>query len=99
MRINLTPTYMNKRRVKGLCYFCDEPFTYVHTLTRKKIQLHMVEVEDDEDEETLLQSNTLVRQTLTTSDFEEAHIFVIAPLTRIIGVGGLVSIVDKANLY
>jgi len=24
---NLTPTYMAERRVKGLCYFCDEPFT------------------------------------------------------------------------
>jgi len=33
---NLTPTYMTERRDKGLCYFCDEPFTQTHSLVDKK---------------------------------------------------------------
>nr|KYP60085.1 hypothetical protein KK1_015533 [Cajanus cajan] len=43
---NLTPTYMADRRSKGLCYFCDEPYSQAHNLTHKKLQLHVIEVEE-----------------------------------------------------
>nr|KYP45442.1 hypothetical protein KK1_033012 [Cajanus cajan] len=73
LRRNLTPAYMNERREKGLCYFCDEPFTYEHSLTHKKLQLHMVEIDEEEDDETL-QSETVVNET----DFGDPHISVNA---------------------
>lgn len=44
---NLIPAYMAKIRVKGLCYFCDEPFTQTHSLTHKKFQKHVLEMNDD----------------------------------------------------
>ncbi|XP_027351487.1 uncharacterized protein LOC113862611 [Abrus precatorius] len=51
---SLTPAYMSERRAKGLCYFCDEPFTPAHSLTHKKLQIHVLEMEDttDSDEDT-----------------------------------------------
>ena len=47
----LTPTYMSERRSKGLCYFCDEPFTPAHSLTHKKLQIHVMELEEEVDSE------------------------------------------------
>nr|KYP41338.1 hypothetical protein KK1_037304 [Cajanus cajan] len=81
LRRNLTPAYMNERREKGLCYFCDEPFMYEHSLTHKKLQLHMVEIDKEEDDETL-QSETMVKET----DFGDPHISVNA-LTGVQGFG------------
>jgi len=51
---SLTPANMNERRAKGLCYFCDEPFTPAHSLTHKKLQIHVLELDEvtDSDEET-----------------------------------------------
>ena len=42
----LTPTYISDRRAKGLCYFCDEPFTLEHGLSHKTLQLHVMEVDE-----------------------------------------------------
>nr|KYP59360.1 Transposon Ty3-I Gag-Pol polyprotein [Cajanus cajan] len=64
---------MNERRKKGLCYFCDEPFTYEHSLTHKKLQLHMVEIDKEEDDETL-QFETMVKEI----DFGDPYISVNA---------------------
>jgi len=44
---SLTPAFMSERRSKGLCYFCDEPFTLAHALTHKKLEIHVLEVNDD----------------------------------------------------
>ena len=41
---------MAKIRAKGLCYFCDEPFTQTHSLTRKKFQIHVLEMNDEDEE-------------------------------------------------
>lgn len=46
---SLTRAYMNERRVRGLCYFCDEPFTPAHSLTHKKLQIHVLELDEDND--------------------------------------------------
>ena len=48
---NLTSTYMSERRAKGLCYFYDEPFTPEHSLTHKKLQIHVMKVDDNLDSE------------------------------------------------
>jgi hypothetical protein len=40
---------MSERRAKGLCYFCDEPFTPTHSLTHKKLQIHVLKVDDRPD--------------------------------------------------
>ncbi|XP_028214991.1 uncharacterized protein LOC114397062 [Glycine soja] len=45
----LTPAYMSERRAKGLCYFCDEPFTPVHSQTHKKLQIHAMEIAENAD--------------------------------------------------
>ncbi|XP_029130601.1 uncharacterized protein LOC114916981 [Cajanus cajan] len=48
---------MSERRAQGLCYFCDEPFTPEHGLSHKKLQLHVMEVDelqDNEEDEVLL---------------------------------------------
>lgn len=42
---------MSERRAKGLCYFCDEPFTPEHSLTHKKLHIHVMEVDDNSDSE------------------------------------------------
>ena len=42
---------MSERRAKGLCYFCDEPFTPEHNLICKKLQIHVMEVNDNSDSE------------------------------------------------
>nr|KYP48389.1 Retrotransposable element Tf2 [Cajanus cajan] len=46
---SLTPAYMNERRAKGLCYFCDEPYSPEHSLTHKRLQVHVMEVLDEEE--------------------------------------------------
>jgi len=38
---------MSERRSKGLCYFRDYPFTPAHALTHKKLEIHVLEVNDD----------------------------------------------------
>nr|KYP34597.1 hypothetical protein KK1_044431 [Cajanus cajan] len=53
----LTPSYMSERRAKGLCYFCDQPFTTKHSLTHKKLQIHVMEIgsptaSEEEEQET-----------------------------------------------
>nr|KYP36173.1 hypothetical protein KK1_042735 [Cajanus cajan] len=53
----LTPAYMSKRRAKGLCYFCDQPFTTEHSLTHQKLQIHVMEIgspttSEEEEQET-----------------------------------------------
>lgn len=56
----LTPAYMSDRRAKGLCYFCDEPFTPEHGLTHKTLQLHVMEVDELQEgaeEEVLLENS------------------------------------------
>ncbi|XP_019462912.1 PREDICTED: uncharacterized protein LOC109361830 [Lupinus angustifolius] len=47
---NLSPTFMNERRAKGLCYFCDEPYSTEHGLSHKTLHIHLLEVEDSEEE-------------------------------------------------
>ncbi|WVZ23582.1 hypothetical protein V8G54_002126 [Vigna mungo] len=42
-----TPTFMTERRSKGLCYFCDEPYSPAHALTHKKLEIHLLEVNDN----------------------------------------------------
>ena len=41
---------MSERRAKGLCYFCDKPFSVEHGLTHKKLQIHLMEVDDIEED-------------------------------------------------
>lgn len=41
-------TEMADRRAKGLCVFCDEPFTPGHHLKHKKSQLLLMELDDDD---------------------------------------------------
>jgi len=55
----LTPVYRNERRAKGLCCFCDERFTYEHSLTHKKGQ-----VENEEEDVGTMQTETLVKESL-----------------------------------
>ncbi|KAJ1407426.1 Retrotransposon gag domain [Sesbania bispinosa] len=45
----LTPTFMSERRANGLCYFCDEPYSHEHSLTHKKLQVHVLEVLEDKE--------------------------------------------------
>jgi len=35
---------MNDRRANGLCCFCDEPYPPKHSLTNKKLQVHLLEI-------------------------------------------------------
>nr|KYP63444.1 hypothetical protein KK1_018013 [Cajanus cajan] len=63
---SLTPAYMSERRAKGLCYFCDEPYSQEHSLTHKKLQVHVLEVEEEEEE--LVESANLVINFIADSD-------------------------------
>lgn len=42
---------MQERKNKGLCMFCDEPFTPGHQLKHKRAQIYMLDYEDDYPEE------------------------------------------------
>jgi len=46
----LTPAFMAERRSKGLCCFCDEQYSPNHALTHKKLEIHVMEVSDIEEE-------------------------------------------------
>lgn len=41
----ITPTEMQLRREKGLCYFCDEKFSFNHKCPNR--QFLMLQMEDD----------------------------------------------------
>lgn len=41
---------MSDRRVKGLCYFCDEKYTPGHYLKHKKGQIYLMELDEQDDE-------------------------------------------------
>ncbi|CAL0311123.1 unnamed protein product [Lupinus luteus] len=71
---SLTPAYMNERRAKGLCYFCDEPFTPEHNLTHKKLQIHLLEI-DDLEEPTVVNEGL---QEVSIKPCEDPHISVNA---------------------
>ncbi|XP_019451923.1 PREDICTED: uncharacterized protein LOC109354024 [Lupinus angustifolius] len=71
---SLTPAYMNERRAKGLCYFCDEMYTPEHSLSHKKLQIHLLEVDELEDEEV---GSGRDQETVLSSS-EEPHISVNA---------------------
>lgn len=49
-RKTLTPTEMDEKRAKGLCFFCDEKYTIGHICRGKKPQLYHLEVDDIEEE-------------------------------------------------
>jgi len=59
---------MNERRAKGWCYFCEEPYTH------KKLQIHLLEVDDTDDKET----ESDQRKDTETEQFDEPHISVNA---------------------
>jgi len=40
--------FMSERRSKGLCYFCDEPYTSTHALTHKQLEIHVLDMNDTE---------------------------------------------------
>nr|KYP65288.1 hypothetical protein KK1_011520 [Cajanus cajan] len=56
----LTPTYMNERRVKDLCYFCDESYSPKHSLSHKKLQIHVMVVVEGEDQTILEETDDQV---------------------------------------
>jgi len=43
---NLTTAFMSERRSKGICYFCEEPYTPTHALTHKKLEIHVIDLND-----------------------------------------------------
>lgn len=45
-----TSAQMAERKAKGLCMFCDEPFTPGHQLKHRRAQFFMLEAEGDSDE-------------------------------------------------
>ena len=46
--LSLTPKQMEEKRLKNLCFWCDERFTPGHRC--KNRQLYMITVHDDEEE-------------------------------------------------
>jgi len=42
---------MSERRSKGLCYFYYEHFTPTHALTHKKLEIHVLDVNEDRSSE------------------------------------------------
>ena len=65
---------MSERRAKGLCYLCDELFTPEHNLTHKKLQMHVMEVDDNSDSE----GEDVVSEELNVSSASEPLISVNA---------------------
>ena len=46
---HLASEFIVERRAKGLCYFCDEPYSMEHSRVHKKLQLHVMEMEEEDD--------------------------------------------------
>jgi hypothetical protein len=46
---------MVERRFKGLCYFCDEVYTPGHSVVHKKLQIHVLEIDDQDADEVVVQ--------------------------------------------
>lgn len=52
-RKTLTPEEFNDKRAKNLCFWCDERYVPGHKCKGKKPQLYHIEMEDEEEENTL----------------------------------------------
>jgi len=39
----------NLTSVKGLCYFCDESYSMEHIRVHKKLQIHIIEIDEEGD--------------------------------------------------
>jgi hypothetical protein len=46
---------MAERRFKGLRYFCDEVYTPGHSAVHKKLQIYVVEIDDQDADEVVVQ--------------------------------------------
>ena len=46
---HLTSEFIAERKAKGLCYFCDEPYSMEHNRVHKKLQLQVIEMEEEDD--------------------------------------------------
>lgn len=64
---SLTLAYMSESGTKGLCSFCDEPYSQEHSLTHKRIQVHVLEVEEERD---LIESRDPVSSSCNDSNQE-----------------------------
>jgi len=45
---HLPPEFIAKHRAKDLRYFCAEPYPIEHSRVHKKLQLHVMEMEEDD---------------------------------------------------
>lgn len=61
---------MSERRAKGLCMFCDEPFTPGHHLKHRRSQMMVMELEGNDDSNEEEPENEPVLQEITTPDPE-----------------------------
>jgi len=46
---HLTLEFIAERRAQGLFYFCDEPYSMEHSRAHKKLQVHVMEMEEEDD--------------------------------------------------
>jgi len=46
---HLTSEFIAECTTQGLCYFCDEPYSMEHSRVLKKLQLHVMEIEEEDD--------------------------------------------------
>nr|KYP74091.1 Retrovirus-related Pol polyprotein from transposon 17.6 [Cajanus cajan] len=75
---SLTPTYMNEQRARGLCYICDEPYSPEHSLTHKKLEVHVMEILDEEE------VSEDVREEVTAVEEPQISINVLTGITNFI---------------
>ena len=48
----MSPTEMQLRRDKGLCYFCDDKFSFTHKCPNKRLLMLHIDEDNDLDSET-----------------------------------------------
>lgn len=76
LRPFLSQEEMNDRRSKGLCYFCDEKYSFAHAQQHKKSQLYTV----DGNKEELLEEEEIV-QTEGEGEIAQISVNAIAGIT------------------
>lgn len=73
---------MADRRAKGLCMFCDEPFTPSHQLKHKRTQLLVMEMEDDDSTETETASHEEAAGTASLDEVPQLSLNTMAGLSN-----------------
>ncbi|KAL8162265.1 hypothetical protein V2J09_013754 [Rumex salicifolius] len=74
---------MQESKSKGLCMFCEEPYTPGHQLKHKRSQIYMLECDEVEPSDEIV--DALIPEDLQVAEVEHTHYFVNLDTAKVVG--------------